>query len=98
MREDGTFLLIDCERCHPGYFGHDWACTILHLLQNSEPAEVQKTLNQSLQVVDRPTASPRLLLSWLRWTTLMQICRTSGLMEIASRDAGLRIWEQLERH
>jgi hypothetical protein len=97
MREDGALVLIDCERCHPGFFGHDWARVILHLLRNTDQTDTRTTLDQAFQAVDRMIVSPRMLLSWLRWSTLMQLCRASRLAEVASLRAGLRIWEHLER-
>jgi hypothetical protein len=94
---DERNVLIDCERCHPGFFGHDWATLVLSVLDEHNDELVEPVLEQAVAELGRAVCPPRLLLSWLRLTSIMRLCRSCGLKDDAATKAALRNWQRLSR-
>lgn len=88
-------VIIDCERCHPGFFGHDWAALVLSILAQRKDERAEPILDQALAGVERIVCAPRLLLSWLRLTSIMRLCRAHRLKEAAELATEWRNWQRL---
>jgi hypothetical protein len=98
MDADGRMVLIDCERLHPGYYGHDWAGLVLGVLDSTTGDGVAaEVLRLALDVIEQHLCSRRLLLSWLRLTTAIRICRASALMDKGAAVSGILGWQKVER-
>lgn len=96
--DSGNIVLIDCERLHPGYFGHDWAGLVLRVLNDSpNDAAAAERLKRAQEAVESPLCTPRLLLSWLRWIVVMRLCRAHALMETEAVKYGLSRLRRIER-
>jgi hypothetical protein len=90
----GNVVLIDCERLHPGYFGHDWASLVLDFLDASTNGE--EMIWKALRTID-PVLCPRwLLLSWLKWITVTDLCRAHALIKARDIEVCLLRWQRLE--
>jgi hypothetical protein len=95
---DGRMVLIDCERLHPGYFGHDWAGLVLRALEGTAgDADAAELLKLVMDAVDPDFCPPRLFLSWLKLTTAMRICRAHALLDKEATASGLLDWQKVER-
>jgi hypothetical protein len=78
----GRMVLIDCERLHPGFFGHDWAGLVLRALNDApDDASAAATLKGASGSVESNLCPPWLLFSWLKLITVMRLCRAHALME-----------------
>jgi thiamine kinase-like enzyme len=95
----GKMVLIDCERLHPGYFGHDWADLVLRGLNNATDDTVaNRILEQALAATASSSLCPEwLLLSWLKWITVMRLCRAHALIERKAVEYGLARLRRIER-
>ena len=95
---DGRMVLIDCERLHPGYFGHDWASLVLRVLDNTADDDAAaEVLKLALSVIESKFCPPRLFLSWLKLATAIRICRAHALMDKEGTVSGLLGWQKVER-
>lgn len=95
---DGRMVLIDCERLHPGYFGHDWAGLMLGLLDSTaDDGAAAEVLRLALDVIEPHFCPPRIFLSWLKLATAIRICRAHALMDKEAALSGLLGWQKVER-
>jgi hypothetical protein len=95
---DGRMVLIDCERLHPGYFGHDWASLVLRVLSSTADDDAAaEVLKSALDVIEPHFCPLRLFLSWLKLTTAIRICRAHALMDKEGASSSLLGWQKVER-
>jgi hypothetical protein len=94
----GNMVLIDCERLHPGYFGHDWADLVARLLNKAtSDAAATSILKWALEISESHLCPPWLLFSWLRLITVMRLCRAHALMETNAIEYGLWRLQRIQR-
>lgn len=94
--ETGELVLIDGERFHPGYFGSDWATLLLRCFDSElEPAAIDRLIEHASNLV-RPVLYHRtLLLSWLKLTIAMELCRSHALMNTEAVQRAVLKWRQI---
>jgi Glycosyl transferases group 1/Phosphotransferase enzyme family len=90
-------VLIDCERFYPGYFGYDLAGLLRPFLNNMSKVDASKLLKGIFDVLEPDLCSPELLLSWLRWINIRQICKSNALLETEKLKAELLNWRKVPR-
>lgn len=92
----GELVLIDGERFHPGYFGSDWATLLLRLINDAtETAAIDEVITRASTVVRPVLDSRSLLLSWLKLSIVMDLCRSHALMNTEAVTRGVLRWQQL---
>lgn len=98
MDRSGAVVLIDCERFHPGYFGHDWAVLVLQLLTSTtEDGTTFDIMRRAFEPIETAFCSPSVLVSWLKWIAAMSMCRAHALIDEDAMTVGLLRWKQLQR-
>lgn len=97
INAEGKTLLIDCEKFHPGYFGHDLAGIVRHFLVGLSDREITGLVEQVFSVLRPEICSPVLLLSWLKWINIMQICKSHALMRSDMLERELLFWQLQQR-
>jgi hypothetical protein len=90
----GKILLIDCERFHPGYFGHDLAELLRPFLKSMSKTGSSKLLRTIFEVLEPELCTPAVFLSWLKWINIKQICKSYALMETETLKMELSIWRK----
>lgn len=96
FNEPQNLVLIDAERFHPGYFGADWSTLILKVADTElRPSETTAFIHSAWELVRSAVATPRLLLSWLKWIIAMDICRNYALMNRPALKVNLSRWREL---
>ena len=94
--QNGADVLIDCENFHPGFFGHDWAELVLYLLGDVANAnETVAILTLAMEAIPPAVCHPFLLMSWLRWTTVLRACRCQALLDIEGLAKAIQLWDRL---
>lgn len=94
--DTGELVLIDGERFHPGYFGSDWATLLLRLLNSgTEPNAIDEVITHASNLVRPVLYSRNLLLSWLKLSIVMDLCRSHALMNTEAVATAVLRWHQL---
>jgi len=89
---DGSGVLIDFEHLHPGFFGHDWADIVLALLSDVDADEAVALISLAVGAIPSSNCNPRLLISWLRWTAMVNACRSHALLNSDDLARTKRSW------
>jgi hypothetical protein len=96
ITSEGKPALIDGEHLYPGYFGYDWAEFTLEFLKGTVDDKMVCGMLEAVFLTVGPNAfPPRLLLSWLRWVNVMNLCRSNALLEVDNLRLGLLRRKQL---
>jgi hypothetical protein len=97
--ENGQMVLIDCEKLHPGYFGHDWADLIFSVLNDvKDDDQAIAILRQAVEIIKHKNLCPaKLLFSWFKWTAIIRVGRAQALMEKEAVEEGLVRLKRVQR-